>query len=99
MMYRGGFFGGHDAGPHVLGFLVLIAFVIVVVALVLFLIRWTRGAQPSVVSVAPGATVGGADPAVAAARMRYARGEMSREDFLRIAEDLGDHPPHVAAGP
>jgi uncharacterized membrane protein len=34
------------------------------------------------------------DPALLEARMRYARGEMSREDYLRIVADLtGAHPP------
>src|SRR5207245_7964133 len=31
----------------------------------------------------------GFDAALNEARMRYARGELSREDFLRISEDLG----------
>ena len=33
------------------------------------------------------------DAAVAAARLRYAHGELSREDFLRISADLGAPTP------
>jgi uncharacterized membrane protein len=33
------------------------------------------------------------DPALQEARMRYARGEISREDFLAISADLGGSPP------
>jgi uncharacterized membrane protein len=37
------------------------------------------------------------DAALEIARARYARGELSREDYLRIAQDLGAQPP--PAGP
>lgn len=30
------------------------------------------------------------DPALTALRLRYARGEVSRDDYLRMAADLGD---------
>ena len=33
------------------------------------------------------------DPAVVAARQRYARGEISREQFLQIVQDLRRPPP------
>lgn len=33
------------------------------------------------------------DPALAELRLRYARGEVSRDDFLRISTDLGAPPP------
>lgn len=39
-----------------------------------------------------------ADPALAAARLRYARGELSRDDYARIAADLGMPLPDAAAG-
>jgi len=94
-MYRGGFFAGHG-GPHVLAILFLIAFVVAVLALVMFAVRWFRGA-PRAPAAPAGAHPTAADPAVAAARMRYARGELSREDFLRIAEDLGEQ--LTATGP
>lgn len=37
------------------------------------------------------------DPALSEARLRYARGEISREDYLRIATDLSGQPPPTAS--
>src|SRR5665213_2653882 len=89
-MYRSGFFAGHGGGGHhVLGILFVVAFLIALVVLVVFVVRWARSGPPA--SAAPVAVPGTADAAVSAARMRYARGELSREDFLRISADLHDH--------
>lgn len=96
-MYRYGLFPGHgDGGPHVLGILFLIAFVIAVVALVVLALRWLRGG-PAHVHVPPAAQPRPSDAALEAARMRYARGELSREDFLRISTDLQEHVPGPAS--
>src|SRR5665213_3990918 len=89
-MYRSGFFAGHGGGGHhVLGILFLVAFLVAIVVLVVFVIRWARSGPPASAPAAPAPT--SADAAVAAARMRYARGELSREDFLRISADLHYH--------
>ena len=91
-MNRGGFFVGHGGGGHhVFGILFLVAFLIAIVVLVVFVVRWARRGPPARVPAAPAPT--STDAAVAAARMRYARGELSREDFLRISADLHDHVP------
>jgi uncharacterized membrane protein len=52
----------------------------------------------------PGGPVGpgprfGPDAAFDQARFRYARGEMSREDYFRVVEDLGWGPGGGATGP
>jgi hypothetical protein len=39
------------------------------------------------------------DSALEIARARYARGEMSREEFLRVSSDLGGPPPGPEAPP
>lgn len=39
------------------------------------------------------------DPAQEQARLRYARGDMSREEFLRVAADLQSDPAGTWAGP
>ena len=39
-----------------------------------------------------------ADTALQEARMRYARGEMTREDFLQVSTDLGG-PPMIPPAP
>jgi hypothetical protein len=44
----------------------------------------------------------GPDAALQAARLRYAQGEISREEYLRLAADLGGHlpgPPGAATPP
>jgi uncharacterized membrane protein len=41
----------------------------------------------------------GPDPALEQARLRYARGELSREDFFRVAEDLRPGGPRVEPPP
>jgi uncharacterized membrane protein len=43
----------------------------------------------------PGAATPGAHPdaALEQARMRYARGELTRDDYTRVVTDLGGHPP------
>jgi uncharacterized membrane protein len=33
------------------------------------------------------------DAALELARMRYARGELTRDDYTRVVVDLGGHPP------
>ena len=33
------------------------------------------------------------DAALEQARMRYARGELTRDDYTRVVTDLGGHPP------
>lgn len=92
-MYRSGFFGGHgDGGHHVVGILFLVAFLLALVVLVVFVVRWARSG-PSAARAPAAAQLSPADAAVAAARMRYARGELGREDFLRISADLGEQPP------
>jgi uncharacterized membrane protein len=90
-MYRYGLFSGHGGGgPHVLGILFLIAFLIAVAALVVLAVRWARGG-PAHTHMPSAAQPSRSDAALAAARMRYARGELSREDFLRISTDLQEH--------
>jgi hypothetical protein len=42
---------------------------------------------------APGTPPAGIDPALEAARMRYASGEMTRDEFLRVSRDLGSPTP------
>ena len=82
---------GHDGwwyGPlHVLFLLLFIA--LVIVAAVWLLRRLAPGVAQAT-AVAPAATVAapGADPAVATLRMRYAKGEVSREDFQHALADL-----------
>ncbi len=81
-----------------LGILFLIAFVVAVAALVVLAVRWVRSSPahthvPSAALPSPSAPPSPSDAALAEARMRYARGELSRDDFLRITTDLQEHVP------
>ena len=98
-MYRGGyligpgnFAGRGDGGPHVLGILFFAVFLVAVIAVVVLAVRWVRGASASPAYAA--AQPSPPDAALATARLRYAGGELSREDFLRISADL-----HVPGAP
>lgn len=87
----------HDEWWH--GPLQLVLFLLVVAALVLgvvWLVRTLRRSAPGAAAV-PGATVAPAlaaaptsplDPAVAELRLRYARGDVDRETYLRAFADL-----------
>ena len=79
---------GWWGGPfHFFFFLLFVA--LLVVGIVWIFRRLTPGvaSAPVVPAAAPAAAIL-ADPAVAALRMRYAKGEVSREDFLHGMEDL-----------
>ena len=70
------------------GWLLPILFLAVVAGLVIWVVlRVTR--RPPVLAPAWGPPRFGSDAALGEARLRYARGEMSREDFLQVSGDLG----------
>lgn len=79
---------GHDGwwgGPlHLIFFLLLVALLVVAIV---WLFRRLTGPGPaaSVSDPAPGVSD---DAAVAALRLRYARGEVARDEFLRTMDDL-----------
>jgi uncharacterized membrane protein len=81
------------------GWLMPILFLAVVAGLVVWIVlRTTR--RPPAPAVAGGWVPRfGPDPAVEHARMRYARGELSRQDYLRVREDLTPGGPAVAPPP
>ena len=75
---------------HLIGLLVFAAVVALVVVLVLRLLnRSSLGAPVAAVAAATPAAPPPDDPALAQLRLRYAQGGVSREDYLRIASDLG----------
>jgi uncharacterized membrane protein len=81
----------HDGwwgGPlHLLFFLLVVA--LLIVGVVWIVRRLSPAVAPATIvpAVGPAAAIS-ADPAVAALRMRYARGEVSREDFRDGMQDL-----------
>ena len=90
-MYRHGdafWHGGH--GFPVLGWLVPLLLLALVVGLVVWALLRPRDGRHAYV---PAASAPSVDTALAELRLRYARGELAREDFLRIGADLGAPPP------
>lgn len=65
--------------------LLLLGFIALVVVGVIWVVR--GGARPSALT-AP--VTGSHDQALATLRMRYAKGEIGRDEFLVAARDLGD---------
>ncbi len=96
---RLGHWGYSGDGAWVVGgFLWLLLMAGLVAAAVVLVLRATGGpAAPDRRPVGP-APAAVTDPAVTELRLRYARGDISREDYLRAAADLGvtvpgDGPP------
>jgi putative membrane protein len=89
----------HSGNGHAfwwfLMFLLLAVLVGVVAALVF---RWLAGRQAAAVPLAP-AALGPADDALGLVRMRYARGEIDRDQFLQTSADLGGQPPPAQPPP
>ncbi len=86
---------GWWGGPlHLILFLLLLA---LLVAGAVWLVRYFSRGGLAPAAAGPAAIQPAApDPAVAALRMRYAKGEVSREEFQHAMEDLGgvaDTPP------
>ena len=69
----------------------LVLFVALVVVAIYTLIRLTRSGRQR-----RGGAAAGADAAVESVRMRYARGEIDRDEFVRVSTDLGAPPPAAA---
>ena len=78
-------------GALMIGLMVLIA------GLLIWLVMRSRNA-PGTTSAGP-APAAREDDAVAQARMRYARGELDREGFTQVMQDLTGRPPAMAAAP
>jgi putative membrane protein len=78
--------GWHDGGVAFgwLHLLLLLALIGAVVFVVMMLLRMR---QPGVIAPPSAPRV---DQALAELRLRYARGEIDRDDYLRRAVDLGD---------
>ncbi len=100
--YRGHMAGWGDGGFPVFGLVMMIGFVVLVVVGVILLVRLMRTPVPAVGAPAPFAPPPPGprpDPALTELRMRYARGEVSRDEYVRMATDLGGAPPPAEPPP
>ena len=100
LFHRGGLFGPgayHHGGGHPLEWAILgVTIAILVVVTALLVLRLAGRSRPGWRKFAfPG---GPPDPA-GLLRLRYARGELSRDEFLQASSDLGEPPTEAAAEP
>jgi uncharacterized membrane protein len=89
-----GRFGHHGHRPlRILLFVLFLALVVAVVWLIVREVRHRR-MQP-VAAVGPGVSSGLPQPdaALEQLRMRYARSEITRDEYLQMVQDLGGAPP------
>jgi putative membrane protein len=87
-----GYYGYAHHGHPVLWLVLLLLFIALIAFAVYSLARLTRGSGTA-------ATAGFAsrgDAALESVRMRYARGEIDRDEFIRVSTDLGAPPPVAA---
>jgi uncharacterized membrane protein len=94
--------GWDHGGPHLLGWLIPLIVVAGLAVLAVWAVRRLT-ATPLPPALPRSGAVPQTDLALESARLRYAKGEISREDYLGIASDLGapipDHPaPSPSAG-
>jgi putative membrane protein len=79
---------------------VLVLFIALVVAVVWLVVREVRRRRAQPALAGPSATFRtptppGYDDALEQLRLRYVRGEIDRDEYLRKVEDLGGTPPTV----
>ncbi len=91
MRYPAGPHGLHGHGGH--PFLALLLVVLLVVALGAVLFWLFRLAYRGPLQMPLGSAAASADQAIEIVRMRYARGEIGREEFLRTSVELGAPAP------
>jgi putative membrane protein len=83
----------HAHHGHPFLWLVLFLLFLALIAFALYsLFRLTRGGG----TAAPAAATPAGDAALESVRMRYARGEIDRDEFIRLSTDLGAPPPVTA---
>jgi putative membrane protein len=75
----------NGVGHPFLALLVVLVLVALVCLAVVWAFRLTRGPRPAALA----AGMPPRDPALDSVRMRYARGEIGRDEFLQTSADLG----------
>jgi putative membrane protein len=96
--------GGYDECVHwhhglFFGWLFGFLFFVLLIALTVYAVSWLVGGRHGHLRAAgPAVPVPARDDPLAILRMRYARGEIGRDEFLRANEDLGAPPPATGSG-
>ena len=84
-----GYYGHVHHGHPFLWLVLFLLFIALIAFAVYSLFRLTRRGG----TAAPEAPPPGGDAALESVRMRYARGEIDRDEFIRVSTDLGAPPP------
>ena len=89
-------FGHHGGGWGLIGLLLFLLLLLILAGVVLWVALRPGG---RVASVVEGGVPPRPDPAVEEVRLRYARGEISREEFVQRSRDLGGSAADPSAAP
>lgn len=79
-------------GPHAFAWVLMFLLLALLIGLIVLLVTKWDGGRRAVTVPAPHVPRTGDDPQELV-RLRYARGEIDRETFLQVSEDLGGAPP------
>lgn len=86
MPYHDTYMHGSD-GPHTFAWLLMFLLLALLIGLVVMLVtKWEGGRRAAAAGTAPLARTG--DDPYELVRLRYARGEIDRETFLQVSQDL-----------
>ena len=92
--------GGHrhfeHGGSHPLGWIILALLIAVLVVLLVHLVMKLLASRRAAAATTP---AGAAAEPLAVLRLRYARGEVGRDEYLRASEDLGAPAGEAEAAP
>jgi putative membrane protein len=94
----GGFAPHHDTWWGFVGHALPLVLFLALIAVAIWAVLRLTSQRPALVGAAGPAPVAPRDPAVDELRIRYARGELSREDFVQRARDLGAELDSAVAG-
>ena len=86
-------FGPHGHGHRPLRILVFVLFLALLGTVIWLVVREVRRRKTPALAGASAVGVTSADTALEQVRMRYARSEITRDEYVQLTRDLGGTPP------